>query len=264
MVRRLQVFEFEDLPWFPGILRDLMTDYLAAAVELLDLFAPANDVLTDALERSGCQSILDLACGTGKVWHGLGPELRASFPQLRVKLADAYPNLGALEEVVSENPQMLELVREPVDARRVPAGLEGLRTLFLAFHHFPPSDAETLLADAVEAGQPIVIFEGQRRDLRHFVQFALSPLGVLLLTPRIRPFRWGRLVLTYLIPIVPLLVGWDGMVSVLRTYTIDEMLQLSASADPHHQFEWDAGELASGRGVVPYLCGVPRLIATSI
>lgn len=258
MVRRLQAFEFEDLPWLPGMVRDLMTDYLAAAVELLDLFSPACGILIDVLERSGCQRIVDLACGSGKVWRTLGPKLRESFPQLRVTLADAYPNLAAMEEVVSGNPRMLALEKEPVDARRVPAELEGLRTLFLAFHHFPPSAAQAILANAVERGQPIAIFEGQRRDLRHLIQFALSPIGVFLLTPWIRPFRWERLVFTYLLPIVPLLVGWDGVVSVLRTYSRDEMRALISRADPNLTFVWDVGELASGKGIVPYAYGLPR------
>jgi hypothetical protein len=57
---------------------------------------------------------------------------------------------------------------------------------------------------------------------------------------------------------VPLLVGWDGVVSALRTYTGAELRQLAADADPGGKFTWEIGELASGPSVVPYMLGTPR------
>jgi hypothetical protein len=55
----------------------------------------------------------------------------------------------------------------------------------------------------------------------------LMPLVVLLVTPMIRPFRWSRLFWTYLVPAVPFLVLFDGVVSCLRTYTPDELRELT-------------------------------------
>jgi hypothetical protein len=257
-MKRVQAFEFEDAGWFPGLIRDFMTDYLGAAVEMLNLFAPAEDNIADGLKRSGQNRIIDLGSGGGQVWLRLAPALHAKVPELKVMLTDAYPNAGALGAVVDDLPQVLAFDKRPVDALEVPNDLVGLRTMFLTFHHFPPPAAEALLADAVAAHQPIAIFEGQRRDLRHLVQFAISPIAVLLMTPAVRPFRLTRLVFTYLIPIVPLLVGWDGVVSVLRTYKGDEMGQLASRADPDRAFAWEVGELISGASVVPYMLGVPQ------
>lgn len=260
MVKRWHAFEFEDMSWFPGMLRDFMTDYLAMAVEVLDLFSPVHNVLLRGLKRAEPKRVVDLASGSGRVWSKLGPALRESVPELQITLVDAYPNLAGWARMAAELPGLVSFEHKPVEATEVGQDLKGLRTMFLAFHHFPPPVAQGILADAVEYGQPIAIFEGQRRDLRHLVQFALSPVGVLMLTPWIRPFRWQRLVFTYLLPIVPLLVGWDGVVSVLRTYSGDEMRGLISRADPNQTFEWEIGELASGRGIVPYVCGLPRQV----
>ena len=118
---------------------------------------------------------------------------------------------------------------------------------------------EHSLADAVDAGRPrIAIFEAQKRDLAHLIKFALSPLGVWLLSPAIRPFKWSRLFLTYLFPVVPLFVFWDGLVSVLRTYNEDELTQLTNSLDDGDSFVWEIGESNSGSIVIPYLLGYPR------
>ncbi|MFH1301483.1 MAG: hypothetical protein ABIK07_10515 [Planctomycetota bacterium] len=86
---------------------------------------------------------------------------------------------------------------------------------------------------------------------------AMSPLFVLLLTPFISPLRISRLIFTYLIPVIPALVFWDGIVSVLRTYTVEEMLQMAREADPEQRYEWKAAVIHSGQIKLPYLTGRP-------
>jgi hypothetical protein len=55
-----------------------------------------------------------------------------------------------------------------------------------------------------------------------------TPLLVLFATPFIRPFRWRRLLWTYLLPAVPLTCWWDGVVSQLRAYTVPELERLAS------------------------------------
>lgn len=253
-MRRLQLFEFEDLSGFPPTLRDCMTDYLRYVEEAFDLFEPVLPVLEAELRRAGLHHVIDLASGGGGPWGTLAPKLRARVPDLGVTLTDLHPNAEAF--AFGARRAGLTYEPSPVDATDVPARLHGLRTMFLSFHHLPPMPAIGVLRSAVESEAPIAIFEAQRRDVAHLLRFALSPLAVLALTPRIRPFRSSRLLLTYLPPLVPLLVGWDGVVSVLRTYSPAEMQTMAATADPHGRFEWETGEL-EGRAVVPYLVGRP-------
>ena len=85
----------------------------------------------------------------------------------------------------------------------------------------------------------------------------LMPLFTWLLTPKMRPFRWSRLLLTYLIPIIPLVVLWDGLVSCLRTRTPEELLALTSSFP---RYDWQAG-YARGQGTwltSVYLIGQPK------
>ena len=83
------------------------------------------------------------------------------------------------------------------------------------------------------------------RTLRAFAILMLMPLFVWILTPRMRPLRWSRLVLTYLIPLIPLVVWWDGIVSCFRTRTPQELLALTIGFP---QYEWTAG-YARGQNV---------------
>jgi hypothetical protein len=89
------------------------------------------------------------------------------------------------------------------------------------------------------------------------VPLFLTPVFVAMATPFIRPFRWKRLLWTYLIPLVPLVCWWDGLVSQLRAYTADEMLELARGMD---EFQWTAGRdpIPKSAGHITWLLGIPK------
>jgi len=115
----------------------------------------------------------------------------------------------------------------PVDVLDVPEGMSGFRTLFSSFHHFRPDDARKILGDAVAKGEGIAVVEATHRSLVGILPMFHVPLIVWLVTPFIRPFRVSRLFWTYLVPLAPLIIGFDGIVSCLRTYSAGEMLELA-------------------------------------
>ena len=133
----------------------------------------------------------------------------------------------------------------------------GFRTLFTALHHFRPTAARAILADAVRRGCGIGIFEVTERRILTLLGMLVLPVFVLLATPFIRPFRWSRLLLTYLLPLVPLAVWFDGTVSCLRSYTPAELEALAAGVG--EGYDWEAGTLAAPPFVtrVTYLIGTP-------
>lgn len=257
-MRRRHLFEFEDLAWFPKTLRNGTTDFLRFVSMRFDLFKPVTGLLEKALERSGQQTIVDLASGGGGAWGKLAPRLVQRFPRLKVHLTDWYPNPEGLSMVATRFPDIFVVEEEPVDARAVPRALPGLRTQFLSLHHFRTEDVRAILQNAVDGRQPIAIFEAQKRDWGHLLKFALAPVLFLLVTPWIRPFRWSRLLFTYLIPLIPLATLWDGCVSVLRTYDAEELRRIIQSLKRTESFEWEIGETASRFATIPYLLGCPR------
>lgn len=129
------------------------------------------------------------------------------------------------------------------------------------FHLFEFEDQQwfpKLLQNAVDHQSVIGIFEGQKRSIAHLIQFFFSPINVLLVTPFIRPFSLGRLLFTYLIPVVPIFVWWDGLVSVLRTYSVEEMTDMTKQLKNGDSFEWEIGAIKNGPMVNLYLLGYPK------
>jgi SAM-dependent methyltransferase len=251
---RLHGVEWHEQPWVPEALRRGATDYLAATIELADPFAPLVPRLAELCARSGCDRFVDLCAGSGGPWLRLQRAVASALGRpVRVTLTDLYPNAAAFARLAAASDGAVAGVVAAVDARAVPERLGGIRTLFDCFHHFRPADARAVLADAHRRRQPIVIVEGTRRRLSALAGMLLAPLFVLLITPRIAPFSWTRLFYTYVLPILPLLILWDGVVSCLRSYRPAELRALTDGLD--EGYRWEIGEYRRRGAVVTYLIG---------
>jgi hypothetical protein len=258
-LRRRQFVEIEDLDWCPRAVRDGGTDWLAFMANASGMFAGVAPKIRAAMNAVGTTTVLDLGSGGGGAWLTLERELARSGP-VTVVLSDLYPNLAALGHARSRSGGRLQVHETAVDATNVPTHLRGVRTIFNAFHHFPPDTARRILADAVAKDCPIAIFEGAGRRAIGLVAMPLQLPLLLLFTPFIRPFRSSRLALTYLVPLIPLLVLFDGTMSFLRLYLEDELRELVASTPGHERFVWDVGTMKRGgvRAGPMYFVGVPR------
>jgi len=115
------------------------------------------------------------------------------------------------------------------------------------------------LQSAVDEGQGIAVFEQTRRHPLALLMMLTLPFLAWLLTPFIRPWRPARLFWTYIIPAIPLVLCFDGIVSCLRTYSPDELLALAEGLHGA-PYTWRAGRVRSPLSPigVTYLIGVPR------
>jgi hypothetical protein len=258
-MRRIHAFELEDQSWFPSVLRDAGMAYLRAAADWTGQAAHMRPVIAQALDRAGEDRIVDLCSGGGGPVVSIARELRAAGRDVQVTLTDLYPSPGARAEVASSGEPGLEYEASSVDATAVGADRPGLRTLFNAFHHFRPATAEAILRSAVSSGHGIAVVEVLQRRWLALLGLLGAPLIVLLALPFLRPFRWPWLVLTYVVPIIPLFIWWDGTVSVLRIYSREELLAMARRADPEGAFEWEVREIPMAPSPLPgiALLGTP-------
>jgi hypothetical protein len=253
-MRRLHLFEFGDMPWFPGLLRDAETSYLAVAYRLLPLHRYWADKISTVLDPGKPAEILDLCSGSGGAMPLILEELERRGYTVRATLTDLYPNPeSALHPGISWR-------SEPVDATCVSGHRHDVRTMFSAFHHFRPDAAKAILKDAFDHRSAICIFEGGQGTLFGVAMILPVPIHVLALMPFARPFRWGYVVFTYLIPVLPLILLWDGIVSMLRIYSPSQMRALTEDLQAP-DYAWEIGRLRvfGIPGGLPYLIGRPLL-----
>lgn len=256
-MKRKQLFEFEDQSWFPAFLRNYMSDFLQFISNRFDIYKNVTSLLSELVKKEGSSTIIDLASGGGGGLARVSNRLREEYPDLKIVLTDYYPNVKAFE-YIHKHDNAFVFEAQSVDARSVPFHLKGVRTQFLSLHHFREEDAVQILQNAVDSTSPIALFESQERNAKSVLAMLFSPVNVILMTPFIRPFSIGRIVFTYLIPLVPLFVLLDGILSAMRTYTIPEMNELISRVKDHENFEWKVGRQTSGPIPVLYLIGNPK------
>jgi hypothetical protein len=256
-MKRIHFIEIADEAWCPIAIRHGVTDYCRFVVEVSQAYHTIAPLLAGALQRTGTRRILDLCSGAAGPWIGLQPLLRKLGVDVAVCLSDHNPNLEAFERARRLTQGAVTYHAEPVDATQVPRALSGFRTIFTAFHHLRPDQARAVLADAVAKGEGIGVFECGQRNLLELMASPGTLLRVLLVTPFIRPFRWSRLFLTYLVPVLPVVLWFDTVVSLLRMYSVPELRDLTAGL---YRYQWDIGTVRAKPIPFPitYLIGVPR------
>ena len=257
-MKRIHLFEFEDFTWFPDIIRKGITDYIQFLANSGNIYTRIIPLIKKGIEKSSTGRIIDICSGVGGGFQKINEQLKHENVQTQIILTDKYPNIPAFvhTQKMSNN---VEFVESSVDATRIPSWLGGFRTQFVSFHHFRPEQAKRILADAANKNEPIGIFEYTERSLSNFLGCLMAPLFVMLLTPFIRPLSFKKLFFTYIIPAIPFFTMWDGIVSILRTYSVKEMKAMTESL-ARDGYEWEVGRVtARGPFNVLYLMGYPVL-----
>lgn len=257
---KLRGFEFEDQPWFPGILRDSMTEYLRFLFSTFHLYKPVWPLLTEMLEKTNNTTILDLCSGSGGAMEGVYHNLQHSLGKdVKVVLTDLFPSLMVYKQIHEKTNGGISYIAVPVDACAVPSEMKGFRTLFSGFHHFQPAKAKAILSNAIACRREIAIFDGGNKSIAMILAILIiHPVMLFFCTPFIKPFRVSRFLFTYLIPVIPFCTIWDGIVSITRLYKPEEMEQLARQVDLSNNYNWVSGKVKNNYGMsIAYLIGTP-------
>ncbi len=257
---RVHAFEIHDSSACPTLVRESIVESLGMALRWGQIYAPVAPLFARFCERTGSRRILDLCSGSGEPVSILLEAMarqRAASP--RFVLSDLFPNPEAMRRVAFRHPGHIEISLTPLDARDVPAHLDGdARTIVSAFHHFPPPLARSILADCVRKRRPVFVLEPCPRNPLRIAALALAYGAASLINPLVaRRRRLTKALLTYAAPLLPAAQLWDGTVSVLRMYTKAELFELVAPLGDDFEWTYHAIPLRLG-SVATVFQGVPR------
>jgi hypothetical protein len=260
---RFRLFEIHEQPWFPQFLRDQFVDGLQMILEVTNTYHPIAQLLRKRLENCGSKRVLDLCSGAGGPWPSLVRHFKSRGAEPpEVLLTDKYPCTRKLHDWEFPAANRIHFLRYSIDATQIPGHLQGFRTLFSSFHHLNPDEARGLLRDSVNKRQAIGIFEVSARHALTLLSILFLPIAAWLFVPFRRPFRWSRLLWTYLIPVIPFVLCFDGLISCLRAYSIPELQEMTKGLATSG-YGWAIGEQAGG--LLPlritYLFGCPQSIS---
>lgn len=245
---RLQLFEFNDAPWAPAVLRETLVEALSRTLRWGHMLEGLVDPLARCLERAGTAKVLDLCSGAGGPAEVLCAAMVGRGHDVDFLMSDLYPAVSQWELLCARN-ERLSFVPKPVDATRIPEqfGAGRVRVIINALHHFPPAVAREVLRGACEGAPAVFIAEGLVRNPLSFAAMAPVGLAALYSSPLLaNDQRLARAALTWLSPIALAASIWDGTVSSLRSYLPSELMEMTEDLKG---WSWTAGQYAHSRGL---------------
>src|SRR5688572_19121458 len=264
-MRRVHLFELEDQSWLPRPVRDGATDLLDVAFDRMRVYDGVSPQLEAVLDATRAARIVDLGSGGGGGTLTMVRRLRAAGRNVEVVMTDLYPSEAGMARVAALGDPRITYSPDRVDARRGGGPADGVRTSSSALHHFGPGDVRGLIAGVVATGQPLAFFDVAASPRMRGLPIVFAPVAMavnmvmlfvaaLVIAPFARPHRWSRLLLTYVVPVIPLVFAWDGTVSALRAYLPEELEELARSVPGSERYTWRS----EAKGLALCLTGVPR------
>ncbi|GMU60960.1 MAG: hypothetical protein AMXMBFR34_27230 [Myxococcaceae bacterium] len=256
---RLQLFEFNDSPWAPKVLRDTVVEALSRSLKWGRVLDGLVEPFSDFLGRCGTNEVLDLCAGAGGPAAVLSEALSRRGVPAHFLLTDLFPQVPHWEALRRERPGQIDFAPEPVDATGIPSTLGGARAraIINALHHFPPPLARKVLRGACENSPGVFVAEGLIRNPLRFAAFAPFGIPALLAAPVLADDRkLSRALLSWLTPVALAVSVWDGTVSTLRAYEPEDLNEMVADLPG---WTWTHGTFSYGgfgRGI--WFSGVRR------
>lgn len=230
-LRRVQAFEFNDLPWVPAVLRDTIVESLSLTLAWGGILEGLAEPLSTFLREAGSARVLDIGAGGGGPAVALIDALARRGQRVEWTLTDLFPRAAVWQRLVDRHGGDSRFVPQPVDATAIDPQLSAgrVRTIINVLHHLPAPVARGVLRDAIASRAPIFIAEGFERSPIRFASFAPFGLPALAASPILAPRdHLARALITWLTPIALMASVWDGIVSTLRVYTEAELREMVA------------------------------------
>jgi|GEM_PF-2137946 len=223
---RKQVKQLINLEWFPSHLKTLIAEFLSWFVLKVDATKPFVPIIENELTDTKSEKIINID-------FNLGAGIDTVAPFLSDKI-----------EVLSIPPSKLNTDKN------------GLYLFVNCFHQLSIEEAKSNLKKIAESGNPIVVVEGNDDSLWQIIGMTIFvPLTVLLTAPFVKPFRFSRIIFTYLIPILPFAIVVDGCLALMKLYNPDDLKELTSNFNIPN-YEWKMGKKDNGRGgKIIYLTG---------
>ncbi len=225
-MKRKQVTQIINLGMFPKLFKKLIAEFLSWFVLKVNASKPFLPVIEEILDKTQTKKVLNIEFNIGAGVETVKPFLKD------------------------------DITIESISVTKFNTTEKGVYLFVNAFHQLQIFEAKKILHQIADSENPVVVVEGNNDNLWQIIGMTVFvPLTVLATAPFVKPFRISRIIFTYLIPILPIVIIIDGCISLLKLYNPSDLLELTASLNTKN-YEWKAGKNDNGRGgKIIYLTG---------
>lgn len=229
-MKRIQIKQFINTNICPEFIKKLVAEFLSWFVVKVNATKPFLPIIIDTLDKSQTKKIINIE-------FNIGAGIETVKPFLKDDILIKSINIDQLDTKES-----------------------GVYLFINSFHQLDATHAKSILNKIVKSGNSVVIVEGNNDSLWQIVGMTVFvPLTVLLTAFFVKPFRISRVVFTYLLPILPIVIVIDGCLALLKLYNPADLLELTSSLNKSN-YQWRAGKNDNGRGgKIIFLTGINNL-----
>jgi hypothetical protein len=226
-MRRKQIPQITNAKWFPKFLTRCVHEFMTWFVNKVNAAKPFLPVIEEGLLHENRIVVINKKGGAG--FETVDHLIQSKFD------------------------------RTSVDSTNFSASEKGLYLSVNTFHQFNIQEAKAILTEVSHKRYPIVVVEGNNDSLwQVFGMTVIVPLTVLLTAPFVKPFRFERLIFTYIIPVLPIVTFLDGFLALFKLYPPSDLNELTSSIKAENYY-WRSGKMDNGRGgKIIYLIGYPQ------
>lgn len=258
-MKRIHLFEFEDLKWLPNWIRICMTRLIMVMHKKFNTSEDMAKLLAKLIKQTNTTKIIDLCSGSGGPMLDTISQLKNShkIENIELVLTDLYPNLEDAKRINKLN-NHIHYRTQPLDATNIGNDIKGILTMVGSFHHMKPNLAKSILREAQRKEQPICIMEINKKFtvLLWWLLIPLSAILCLFITPLVKPLTIKQIIFTYLIPIIPICFAWDAVITSGRIYRMND-LDILLKGLGNENYTWEKG-IIKGESEKIYLIGCPN------
>lgn len=213
--------ELEDYNWFPNVLRNFQTEFIGFVVSKFNVYGAFLKHLEKLSFKQ--QTMTDLCSGSGEPAISI---FKKSNCFSHLILTDKYPNALHLQD------ERISYEKEQMDVMEMEFETETCYTMFNAFHHFKDEDKVKIIQKIQESGSAAFFVEILEPEIYCLLKVVFATtIGTLIFTPFVKPFSLKRLFFTYILPINIFTITFDGIVSVLKSGSVNHYKELFAGFD---------------------------------
>jgi len=225
-MRRKQITQIINTNWCPTFIKKMIAEFLSWFVLQTNATKPFIPVIDEVLKKTQTKHVINIEFNIGAGIETVQPFLAADITVDSIHISQFHTNTN------------------------------GLYLFINSFHQLNASQASEVLQKIADSGNPVVIVEGNNDSLWQIVGMTVFvPLTVLLTAFFVKPLRILRILFTYIIPILPIIIVIDGCIALLKLYNPSDLLTLSSSITTKN-YDWNAGKNDNGRGgKIMYLTG---------
>ncbi len=216
------LFEFMDQEWLPESLRVTLREILECGNSrpFRGYYDWVAEEVRKQLATGDYDRVVELGAGTAPITKRLAATV--TDPNIELWCSDRYPDEQAFAELKRKYGDRVVTHRAEYDfIEPVAWPPRTLLCLSATLHHVPAAQRAAVVKTLVESAGAMLVFEPLRRNIASclFAFGSLVPGLCLPLTPAVTfKDRLRRAALCWLVPVVPIMFVWDGVVSSIRMW----------------------------------------------